>query len=124
MRHTTRAGAEKELRELTKTLQNEKLLKFCKLSIVGGGFLTPYHVEVNYCPAYLMQTLANMTTEVGPKLGRDVKGKYASAKTSFVGSSGKIKYGVFDLSKFGGMEDPHMPITYYLIAYNNFKTKV
>lgn len=117
--HTTRAGAEKELTELTNTLSNEKMLKFCKLSIVGGGFLTPYHVEVNYCPAYLMQMLSNMTTGVGPMLGHDTKGKYAAAKTSFVASSGKTP-----ISKLGGMEDPHTPITYYLIAYNNFVNKV
>lgn len=117
-------GAEKELTELTNTLRNEKLLKFCKLSIVGGGFLKPYHVEVNYCPAYLMQMLSNMTTKVGPMLGHDTKVKYAEAKASFVASSGKIKKGVVDLRKLGGMEDPHTPITYYLIEYNNFVTKV
>lgn len=110
--HTTLEGAESELTELTNTLRNEKLLKFCRLSIVGGGFLTPYHVEVNYSPAYLMQMLANMTTGVGPMLGHDTKGKYAAAKASFVASSGKVVV--------GGMTHPHLPITYYLIVYNNF----
>lgn len=110
--HTTLEGAEEELEELTNTLRNEKLLKFCSLSIVGGELMTPYHVEVNYSPAYLMQILANMTTGVGPTLGRDVKGKYASAKASFVASSGKLG--------IGGMTRPHLTITYYLIVYNNF----
>lgn len=114
--HTTLAGAESELAELTNTLMNEKLLKFCSLSIVGGGFMTPYHVEVNYSPAYLMQMLANMTTGVGPILGHDTKGKYASAKASFVASSGKVVV--------GGMTHPHLPITYYLIVYNNFVDRV
>jgi hypothetical protein len=114
--HSTYEGAEKELEKLTKELENEKLLKFCKLKIVGSEFLTSYHVEVNYCPAYLMQSLSNMTTSVGPTLGRDVKGKYRSAKASFVASSGK--------AICGGMEDPHLTITYYLIAHNNFVNKV
>ncbi len=108
--HVTRKGAEEELKTLTQTLTNEKLLKFCKLSVVGGGI--SYHVEVNYSPAYLMQSLANMTTGVGPLLGHDVKGKYASAKSSFVASSGKVVV--------GGMTHPHMPVTYYLIANNDF----
>jgi hypothetical protein len=116
MGHTTRKGAEDELSALTTTLRNEKLLKFCNLSIVGGGFLNPYHVEVNYSPAYLMQMLSNMTTGVGPRLGHDTKGKYASVKASFVASSGKVVV--------GGMTHPHLPITYYLIAYNNFVDKV
>lgn len=110
--HVTKKGANKELSELTEKLREERLLRFCKLYVVGGGFL--YHVEVNYCPAYLMQTLSNMTTGTGPMLGRDTKGKYAQAKTSFVASSGKLI--------IGGMTDPHMPPTYYLIARNDFKS--
>ena len=35
----------------------------------------------------LMQSLSNMTTGTGHLLGHDVKGKYASAKASFVASS-------------------------------------
>ena len=108
--HTTTDGAQKELEELTETLKNEKLYRFCKLSIVGTAVK---HVEVNYCPAYLMQSLANMTTKVGPALGHDVKGVYASAKASFVFSSGKLVV--------GGMEHPHLTGAYYLIVYNNFK---
>ena len=110
--HVTRKGAEEELEELEETLKEEKLDKYCELKVVDiGGIL--WYVEVNYCPAYLMQSLANMTTGVGPTLGHDVKGIYADAKSSFVASSGKLG--------IGGMEHPHMPATYYLIAYNNVK---
>ena len=104
-------NAQKELKRLSNTLEEEKLLKFCKLNIVGNLI---YRVEVNYSPAYLMQILANMTTSVGPRLGRDVKGKYVAAKRSFVFSSGK-------LIVVGGMGDPHEKITYYLIAYRGFE---
>lgn len=45
-------------------------------------------------------------------LGHDVKGKYASAKASFVVSGGKLVV--------GGMTHPHMQPTYYLIVRNNF----
>ncbi len=61
-----------------------------------------------------MQTLANMTCGIGPTLGRDVKGVYAYAKTSFVLSSGKLLV--------GGMEHSHMPTTYYLISHNDFRS--
>lgn len=106
--HFTYSGAKKELKELKATLEKEKLLRFCNVYIVGGGI--SYHVEVNYSPAYLMQSLSNMTTGIGPLLGHDVKGKYASAKASFVASSGKLV--------IGGMTHPHMQPTYYLIARN------
>lgn len=62
----------------------------------------------------LMQSLSNMTTGTGPLLGHDVKGKYASAKASFVASSGKVV--------IGGMTHPHMQPTYYLIDRNNFSS--
>lgn len=111
--HVTLQGAETEMSQLKTELQNEKLLKYCNVYIVGGGFLNPYHVEINYSPAYLMQDLANLTTgKCAHLLGHDVKGKYATAKASFIASSGKVVV--------GGMEDPHLPVTYYLIARNNF----
>lgn len=106
--HITYAGAQEELASLTESLTNEKLLRFCNMYIVGSWI---YHVEINYCPAYLMQTLANMVTGVGPLLGRDVAGKYATAKASFVASSGEVVV--------GGMVHPHMQATYYIIAYHN-----
>lgn len=107
--HTTYAGAVEELEELTEALRSERLLKFCNLSIQSGLL---HHVEIHYCPAYLMQTLANMVCGVGPMLGRDVAGRFADAKTAFVASSGKVA--------IGGMTHPHMQPTYYLIARNNF----
>lgn len=110
--HTTRAGAEEELATLSAKLEDEKLLKFCNMYIVYSWFI--YHVEINYCPAYLLQTLANMTTGVGPLLGRDVAGVYADAKTSFVASSGKVI--------IGGMTHPHMPTTYYIMTYHNLES--
>ena len=107
--HVTYNGAVEELNELRTALTNEKLLKFCSLSIQSGLL---HHVEIHYCPAYLMQTLANMVTSVGPLLGRDVAGRFADAKTAFVASSGKVV--------IGGMTHPHMQPTYYLIVKNNF----
>ena len=63
----------------------------------------------------MMQTLANMTTKIGPNdLGRDVAGKYATAKTNFVKASGAIP------GTGGGMQDTHEPVTYYVIAHNRF----
>ena len=106
--------AQTKYNELVKTLENEKLLKFCKVNIVTGGRVWKYRVEINYCPAYFMQILSNMTTGVGPLLGQDLTGKYNDAKLSFVASSGKVV--------IGGMEHPHMQATYYLIVKNDFKT--
>ena len=105
--------AQKQYNTLTTDLKNQNLLKFCKVSIVEGGKVWKYRVEVNYCPAYFMQMLANMTTGVGPLLGQDLTGKYNDAKLSFIASSGKVVV--------GGMEHPHMQPTYYLIAENDFK---
>ena len=110
--HTTKAGAEDELASLSTALENEKLRKFCDMYIVYSWFI--YHVEINYCPAYFLQTLANMTTGVGPLLGRDVAGVYADAKTAFVASSGKVL--------IGGMTHPHMPPTYYIMTYHNLES--
>ena len=112
--HFTRKGAEQELAELKQKLENERLLKFCELSIHDGIILD--HVEVTYCPAYLMQTLAHMACGDAPNhgLGRDVKGVYAAAKTSFVVSSGEIP----GFSKIGGTKHPHLPLTYYIMVHN------
>lgn len=98
--------------ELNTKFKNEKLSQFCKVSIMQSG--TKYYVEVNYCPAFFMQMLANMTTGVGDLLGYTLGTKYNDAKLSFVASSGKVVV--------GGMEHPHMQPTYYLIAQNNFAT--
>lgn len=107
--------AEWEIPILEYNLTKYKLNKFCNTSI-QKDWMGRYYVEVNYCPAYLMQNLANMTTGDGPLLGYDVKGKYAEAKRCFVLSSGK--------AVLGGMEHPHTPITYYLIVHNKFVKSV
>ena len=53
-----------------------------------------------------------------PAPGYDTRGKYARAKASFVVSSG------FDMdAKLGGMVDPHMQPTYYLIAHNTYESQ-
>lgn len=108
--HLTEQGAINELNELTATFESEKLMKFCRFTIVKGALI--YKVKINYAPAYLMQSLANMTTGLGPLLGHAISGKYATAKNSFIASSGKVLV--------GGLAHPHMQPTYYLIAHNNF----
>ena len=85
-------------------------MRFCRFTIEKGLFM--YKVKINYSPAYLMQSLANMTTSTGPLLGHAISGKYATAKNSFIASSGKVL--------IGGLAHPHMQPTYYLIAHNNF----
>ena len=91
----------------------------------SGILVSFYRAKINYCPAYAMQTFANMASEVGPKTGRNLSGKYNSAKWSFIGSSGEIKIKekpiIGEKAIVGGMTHPHMPITYYLIVNNDFK---
>lgn len=111
--HTTQAGADTRCTEVKNLLENVKLLRFCKVYVTGGIIK---YVEVNYSPAYLMQNLANMASGTGPLTGYDTNGVYATAKASFVASSGFIPGGFI-----GGMTHPHMQPTYYLIAYNNFE---
>lgn len=109
--------AVKEMNSQKERLDKFKLGRFCRLSVVSDipGFT--WHVETNYCPAYLLQNLVIMTTneDLGEfyPLGFDVKGKYSSAKWSFVFSSGRIPL----LNYIGGMDDPHMQPTYYLIVH-------
>jgi len=103
------------LGSLKKQLRDEKLLRFTKLTYFKKkqGRL-PYYIEIRYCPAFLTQTIANMASKKGPMIGRDMSGKYNKAKWKFIFSSGAFPI-------IGGMEHPHMPLTYYLIARNNFK---
>lgn len=112
------------LSEVMKQLSNSRFLQVHRSYIINYNntshteiSITYADLSVNYCPAYLMQDLANLTTskqlENYPTFGFDTRGKYADAKTSFIVSSG-----------FGadfvvcGMVDPHMQPTYYLIAHN------
>ncbi len=112
--------AREGLKVLKKELEEEKLLRFSKFDIVKvhGTLTWHYAIEVRYCPAFLTQTLANMASKKGRKIGRDLSGKYEDAKWSFIFSSGEAP---LDAIHVGGMYHPHMPLTYYLIARNDFK---
>ena len=83
--------AREELKILKKELEEEKLLRFSKFDIVKvhGSLTWNYAVEVRYCPAFLTQTIANMASKKGRKLGRELSGKYEDAKWSFIFSSGE-----------------------------------
>jgi hypothetical protein len=102
----TMEGAEKRVVEVRGIMDAAKLGRFCNV-YAKDGFLK--QALVNYCPAYLMQNLANMASGVGPLTGYDTKGKYATAKGQFVSCF------------IDGMTHPHMQPTYYLIVHNNFE---
>ena len=59
-----------------------------------------------------------MASKKGPMIGRDMSGKYNKAKWKFIFSSGEPP---LEKLHVGGMYHPHMPLTYYLIARNDFK---
>lgn len=111
----TRKEAEDELERLDNLLSGERMRRFCKLEIIQDiGSL--YHVDINYCPAYLLQNLANLAgapsyTAKFDHVSRDLRGIYSKARMNFATSY---------LDMTGGMTDPHMPQSYYLIAYNDF----
>ena len=99
-------------------LKEEKLLRFSKLEVLKKkNSRIPYYIEIRYCPAFLTQTIANMASKKGRKLGRELSGKYEDAKWSFIFSSGEEQLNIMHI---GGMYHPHMPLTYYLIAQNDF----
>lgn len=132
-RSTNYNEATARIKKCKEDLETEKLLRFSKVEIEkdSGTLVSFYRAKVNYCPAYVMQTLANMASEVGPRTGRNLSGKYNSAKWSFIASSGEIKIKekaiiggkaiISEKAIVGGMTHPHMPITYYLIVNNDFK---
>jgi len=110
----------KGLKYIETQLKEEKLLRFSKLKVLKKkNSRIPYYIEIRYCPAFLTQTIANMASKKGPMIGRDMSGKYNKAKWKFIFSSGEAPF-LGDLH-VGGMYHPHMPLTYYLIARNNFK---
>lgn len=100
-----------------------RLSRFAKFDkeFESGWFSDKYVVKKTICPAYFMQDLANAAGGAyGDDLIKTATGyiglagnKYASAKRSFVASSGK--------AVIGGMEHPHMQPTYYLIAQYGIK---
>jgi hypothetical protein len=104
--HTTLSGAQNRKEALAAELEGVKLLRYVRLDVVDG---LVKHVNTTYCPAYLMQNLANMASSTGPLTGYDVKGRYATAKTNFV------------TCFLSGMTHPHEQVTYYLIARNNLE---
>ncbi|MBD5089968.1 MAG: VWA domain-containing protein [Clostridiales bacterium] len=110
-----KATVKKGKNGLINRLKKAKLEHFCKFNILKSQ--GRYYIETTYCPAYLMQNLANMASGVGPTTGYRTNGKYDEAKKSFILSSGKV----WENCPVGGMTHPHMQPTYYLIAYNNFK---
>ena len=75
----------------------------------------------------LLQTFKELESKgygITDWIGIDLKGEYSEARTNFAKGSGKIR--VLGAGP-GGMECPHMPGTYYLIAsetsYQNFTKK-
>ena len=119
--YSTSADAEAKRSDWETALKNEKLFKFCKMTIysktttgIFGG--TKYYLTITYTPAYFMQLLSDVTTGDCDMLERvpKLKGKYMDAAKAFALSSGKLFV--------GGMEHPHMQPTYYLIARNDFLT--
>lgn len=105
--HWSQSDAENRKKELEAELGSVKLARFVSIGVRKSGLM--WIAEVNYCPAYLMQNLANMASSTGPLTGYDVKGKYASAKGAFVNCF------------INGMVHPHQQVTYYLMAYNKLE---
>ena len=105
--HWSQSAAEKRKAELEAELESVKLNRFVSIGVRQSGLM--WIAEVNYCPAYLMQNLANMASSTGPLTGYDVKGKYASAKSAFI------------TCFINGMVHPHQQVTYYLMTYNKLE---
>ena len=105
--HITESGAQKRRDQVEAELAELKLARFVNVYVKKSGLL--WIAEVNYCPAYLMQNLANMASSTGPLTGHDVRGKYASAKSAFI------------TCFINGMVHPHQQVTYYLMAHNKLE---
>ena len=105
--HWSQSAAETRKKELEAELESVKLARFVSIGVRQSGLM--WIAEVNYCPAYLMQNLANMASSTGPLTGYDVKGKYADAKSAFI------------TCFLGGMTHPHQQVTYYLMTYNELE---
>lgn len=106
---------------LVKMLTAGKMYRFC--TVTKYPQLLGYTMDVCYSPAYAAQNAANLAAcgdiqnkhgyTVMDWLGIDLKGRYATVRQQFALSSGQIQVGGVGP---GGMEHPHMPGTYYLIA--------
>ena len=98
-----------------------KMYKFC--TVTKYSQIIGYTMDVCYSAAYAAQNAANLAAcgdiqnkhgyTVMDWLGIDLKGRYATVRQQFALSSGQIQVGGVGP---GGMEHPHMPGTYYLIA--------
>jgi hypothetical protein len=98
-----------------------KMYKFC--TVTRYNQFIGFTMDVCYSPAYAAQNAANLAAcgdiqnkhgyTVMDWLGIDLKGRYATVRQQFALSSGQIQ--VAGIGP-GGMEHPHMPGTYYLIA--------
>ena len=105
--HWSQSAAEERKAALEAELESVKLARFVSIGVRQSGLM--WIAEVNYCPAYLMQNLANMASSTGPLTGYDVKGKYADAKSAFI------------TCFLGGMTHPHQQVTYYLMTHNEME---
>lgn len=72
-----------------------------------------YTVESHQTAAFLMMVLADLPVNKKP-FAYETAPRFKSAKASFIGSGCEIAH-------IGGITHPHMPITYYIIAHNNFQ---
>lgn len=106
---------------LVNMLTTGKMYRFCTVTRYNQWL--GYTMDVCYSPAYAAQNVANLAAcgdiqnkygyTVMDWLGLDLKGRYANVRQQFALASGQIQVaGVGP----GGMEHPHMPGTYYLIA--------
>ena len=107
---------------LIKLLKTGKMYRFCEIEKVD--LWVGYNIYVTNSPAYVAQNIANLAScgdiekrygyPVMEWIGIDLKGKYSTARQQFALASGQIAVGGVGP---GGMECPHMPGSYYLIAY-------
>lgn len=113
-----RGYSEELVKENEEILKKEKLYPFARCFEKEGILYSS--VAIRYCPAYFLQTLANMACEDNPcdcalkPIGHGMSGKYEAARSSFVAASGELP--VVGERFIGGMADPHRPETYCILA--------
>ena len=107
-----------------KKLYSERIVKFCKMEVEDKSPSifdpTKHKVVIEQSPAFLMMYLSNLSARSerggGNKLECapwDVAKKYEAAKWNFIHSG--IDSNAHDIG-LGGMRDPHLPFSYYVIA--------
>lgn len=112
---------------LLRDLNMDKYCTIEKIPVLLGS----YTIKITYCPAYVMQSIANIASSGDIEetygygtmdlIGIDLKGKYREARWQFILGSGEMPL-CGDL-QVGGMEHPHMPVSYYLICNNTSYTE-